>query len=110
MMRKPLLENCEQLRISDVKEAIPSLAISATLECDGQDVAVIGRMTNLRNGYRYCFLCPECGKAVESLYVADLGSWRCRLCIGAVYASTRKIRVESGQHEYDRSRYRAGTC
>ena len=103
-MRKPLLESCERLRINEVKAVIPPQSVSATLEVGGQDVAVAGRITNLRNGYRYCFLCPECGKAVESLYTADLSYWRCRLCIGAVYASTRKIRVESGQYEYKDSK------
>ena len=85
-----------------MKDAIPSKATSTILEVDTQEVAVVGRLTNLRNGYRYFFLCSECGKAFESLYAADLGPWRCRVCIGAVYASTRKIRVESGHYEYER--------
>lgn len=94
-MRKPLLEYCQRLWVGDVKDAIPLHATSAILTVGMQEIGVIGRLTNLRNGYRYCFLCPECGKAYESLYAIDLGSWRCRLCVGLVYASTRKIRVES---------------
>lgn len=100
-MRKHLLESCQRLRIDDVKGAIPLRATSAVLEVGTQEVAVFGKLTNLHNGFRYCFLCPECNKAHESLYAADLGSWRCRVCVGAVYASTRKIRVESGQHEHE---------
>lgn len=102
-MRKPLLEACQRLRVSDVKEAIPFRAVSATLELGDQEVAVLGRVTNLGNGLRYCFSCPLCGKAVESLYAADLGTWQCRVCVGAVYASTRKITVESGHYEHEKA-------
>ncbi|TSC57255.1 MAG: hypothetical protein Greene041662_1014 [Candidatus Peregrinibacteria bacterium Greene0416_62] len=98
-MRKPLLENCQRLRISDVKGAIPGNSTGAVLEVGSQELSIIGRLTNLGNGFRYCFLCPECRRPYESLYSADLGSWQCRRCVGAVYASTRKIRVESGQYE-----------
>lgn len=91
-MRKPLLENCQRLRISDVKAAIPLRAASATLDIGPQEIGVIGRLTNLKNGYRYSFLCPQCGRAFESLYRTDLGSWLCRACVGAVYASSRKMR------------------
>lgn len=104
-MRRPLLENCQRLRIGDVRCAIPSRATGAVLTVGAQEIAVIGRQTNLRNGFRYCFLCPQCDKAYESLYAADLGSWQCRLCIGAVYASTRKILVESGQYEHANTRF-----
>ena len=100
-MRKPLLENCQRLRVAELKSAIPPKATTAVLEIGKQEVVVIGKLTNLRNGYRYCFLCPECGRAYESLYAADLGAWCCRVCVGAVYASTRKIRVESRQYEYE---------
>lgn len=102
-MPKHLLERCQRLHISEVQDAIPSKATSAVLELNTQEVAVIGRPTNLRNGYRYCFLCPKCDKPYESLYAVDLGSWQCRLCIGAVYASTRKIRVESGHYEHEKT-------
>jgi ribosomal protein L37AE/L43A len=74
-----------------VKCAIPENATDVVLVIGAQEIAVVGRITNLRNGFRYCFLCPQCGKAYESLYAADFDSWRCRKCIGAVYASTRKI-------------------
>lgn len=102
-MRKHLLESCQILRVRDVKGAIPSHATSAILTIGAQEIGVVGRLTNLRNGYRYCFACPECGKAYESLYTADLGSWRCRVCVGAVYASTRKIRVKSAYYEHEQA-------
>jgi ribosomal protein L37AE/L43A len=98
-MRKPILESCQRLQIHDVKGVIPANAMNAVLEIGTQEISVIGRLTNLHNGYRYCFLCPACRSPHESLYMADLGSWQCRRCVGAVYASTRKIRVKSGQHE-----------
>jgi hypothetical protein len=101
-MRKNLVETCQRLHIQDVKSAIPSQATSAVLAIGLQEIGVIGRMTNLRNGYRYCFICPQCGKAYESLYAADFGSWACRVCVGANYASTRKIRVKSAQHEHEK--------
>ena len=102
-MPKHLLERCQRLHISEVQGAIPSKATSAVLELNTQEVAIIGRPTNLRNGYRYCFRCPQCCKAYESLYAVDLGAWRCRVCVGAVYASTRKIRVESGHYEHEQA-------
>ena len=102
-MRKPLLEHCQRLRIGDVKAAIPACAIRVILTIGTEEITVIGRQTNLRNGYRYCFLCPECDKPFESLYVADLSSWRCRLCVGAVYASTRKSRVKSAYYEHEQT-------
>jgi hypothetical protein len=94
-MRKHLVETCKRLHVQDVKAAIPPRAVSALLNVGSQEIAVIGRLTNLRNGYRYCFLCPQCGGAYESLYAADFGLWLCRVCVGAVYASTRKIRVKA---------------
>jgi ribosomal protein L37AE/L43A len=102
-MRKHLIERCQRLRIEDVKGVIPSQAASAILTLGTQEVAVIGRITNLHNGHRYCFVCPQCGKAYESLYAADFSLWLCRVCVGAVYASTRKIQVKSEQYEHERS-------
>ena len=102
-MRKYLIETCQRLRVHDVKGAIPACATSVVLTIGTEEIAIIGRVTNLHNGYRYCFLCPQCGKPYESLYAADLGSWLCRLCVGAVYASTRKVRVESGHYEHEKS-------
>ncbi len=98
-MRKPLLEHCQNLHIRDVKGAIPLRAVSAVLDIGTQEIGVVGKLTNLSNGYRYYFLCPQCHVRFESLYATDLGTWRCRVCVGAVYASTRKIRVESGYYE-----------
>ncbi len=93
-MRKSLLEDCQRLRISDVRSVIPHDTISALLEISGHEINIIGRLTNLKNGYRYYFLCPECRLSYESLYRADLGSWKCRQCIDGAYASTRKIVIE----------------
>lgn len=72
-----------------MKAAIPPKATRAILLIGTQEVNVIGRLTNLRNGYRYCFLCPQCSKPFESLFMADFGHWVCRVCVGGVYASTR---------------------
>lgn len=91
-MSKQVLEDCRRLRISEVKGAIPPKAISAILMIGTQEVNVTGRFTNLRNGYRYCFLCPKCSKPYESLFMTDFGGWVCRVCVGAVYASTRSIK------------------
>ncbi len=88
-MNSPILESCQRLRISEVSGAIPQKATHATLMIGTQEVNVIGRHTNLRNGYRYYFLCPKCSKPYESLFMADFGQWVCRLCVGGVYASTR---------------------
>ncbi len=89
-MKKQLLEDCQRLHIRDVRDAIPKGAVSAQLEVGTEGIQAIGRLTNLRNGYRYCFLCPKCSKPYESLYKSDFGEWLCRECIGLVYASTRK--------------------
>lgn len=100
-MKKPLVEHCDRLNIRDVKEAIPYNAIEATLEVGEQIVRVVGRLTNLRNGYRYFFVCSRCGKPYETLYRADLGWFECRNCIGCVYASSRKNRVKSAHYEHE---------
>ena len=89
-MNSPILERCQRLRISEVKGAIPPKATSAILRIATQEINVSGRLTNLRNGYRYCFLCPKCSRQYESLFMSDFGRWVCRMCIGGVYASTRK--------------------
>jgi len=88
-MRKPLLEQCGRLLIRDVKAVIPKNAVTAILEIGTQEIGVTGKLTNLHNGYRYCFLCPQCSKSFESLFMSDFGGWVCRACIGAVYKSTR---------------------
>ncbi len=89
-MKKQLLENCQRLRISLLKDVIPKGATAATFEIGTQEISVIGKVTNLRNGYRYYFICPKCLKPYESLFKSDFGSMKCRVCIGAVYTSTKK--------------------
>lgn len=89
-MRKPVLENCQRLHIRDVKPAIPRGATSAALQVGVEELSLIGRLTNLKNGHRYFFLCNSCGKPYESLFSSNFSRWKCRACIGAVYASTRR--------------------
>lgn len=89
-MSKQVLEDCLRLRISEVKAAIPLRATNAILKIGTQEINVTGKLTNLRNGYRYCFLCPQCSKPYESLFMTDFGRWVCRVCSGVTYASTRK--------------------
>ncbi len=89
-MKKQVLEFCQRLRISEVRAAIPPKTTSAILSIGTQEVNVIGRLTNLRNGYRYYFICPKCSNPYENLFMADFGLWVCRVCLGVVYASTRK--------------------
>lgn len=89
-MKKQLLENCQRLHIRDLHSAIPKGAVTMTLEIGTEEIQVIGRLTNLHNGYRYCFLCPKCHKPHESLCMAYFGGWVCRVCAGVVYASTMK--------------------
>lgn len=102
-MRKPLVEECERLRICDVRAAIPKNAIEATLEIGEHEVRVVGRITNLKNGYRYCFVCYECKRPYESLFRTDFGQFSCRNCTGIVYCSTRKKEVVFGQYEHEQA-------
>lgn len=88
-MKKQLLEDCQRLHMRQVSAAIPKNATSLILDVGKGQLEVIGRLTNLNNGYRYYFLCPKCSKPYESLFISDFGSWLCRVCTGAVYASTR---------------------
>ncbi len=78
-MKKLLIENCQRLHIRDVGFTIPKGAVGAVLDIGKEEIKVIGRLTNLRNGYRYFFLCPVCLKPYESLFMADFGGWLCRL-------------------------------
>ena len=93
-MKKLLVEQCDRLNICDVRDAIPKNALEATLEIGGQEMRIVGRITNLKNGYRYCFICSSCERPYESLYRTDFSQWACRNCsqngIGLNYLSTRK--------------------
>jgi hypothetical protein len=85
-MHRPIVELCRRLHVREVKAAIPHRALRARLDLNQQQVEVIGRLTNLKNGYRYFFLCPCCGKPHEALYCADFSDYRCRECAGLLYA------------------------
>ncbi|MBU1124119.1 hypothetical protein KJ652_06065 [Patescibacteria group bacterium] len=100
-MRKPLIEQCEKLHIRDVKVAIPKNSLEVTLGAGSQILRVIGKLTNLKNGYRYYFLCSYCGKPYEALYSVNFAPYTCRKCLGGVYASTRKKSVESRHYEHE---------
>ncbi len=91
-MRRPLVEEADSLAIRDACEAIPQGASFAILEIGTQCVSVIGRETNLHKGRRYFFLC-SCGKPCEYLYRRDFSEFRCRHCIGLVYASSMKVHL-----------------
>ncbi|MFH1011697.1 MAG: hypothetical protein V1784_10750 [bacterium] len=86
-MRKLLIEQCERLCIRDVQALIPTNAVSAVLQVGMQEIAVRGSFTNLKNGYRYHWLCPQCGCPHETLYRRDMGAWGCRVCLGLGYGS-----------------------
>ena len=89
-----ILEESPRLRVRDVRPAIPASAIQATLLVGEQVVEVIGRLTNLHNGYRHHFLCPRCRTPRESLYRRDLSEYACRVCLGLVHASWMKKRMK----------------
>ncbi|OIO55544.1 hypothetical protein AUJ46_01080 [Candidatus Peregrinibacteria bacterium CG1_02_54_53] len=93
-MRKPILEQCDRLHIGDVRAAIPNQAIGAVLQVGSQAIKVVGRVTNLKNGYRYFFLCADCQELFESLYSTDFGHFKCRNCLGLMYASSAKVSQE----------------
>ena len=100
MTRKPTIEQCQRIHIRDVKEAIPHNALEVTIEVGTQEVRVVGKLTNLKNGYRYFFICGGCDKLYESMYCSDFSLYVCRNCLGCVYASTRKYGVKLGQYEH----------
>jgi hypothetical protein len=93
MMQKQTLEHCQKLHIRDVRAAIPHRAMRFILQVGHQELGVIGRLTNLKNGYRYFFLCSSCEKPYESLYRKDFGGYECRECLGLVYASCMKVEL-----------------
>ncbi|MDD4628255.1 MAG: hypothetical protein PHE68_02555 [Candidatus Peribacteraceae bacterium] len=90
-MKKSIVEHSDSLSVQEVKSAIPKGAVAAVLEIGAQQVQVTGRKTNLHNGYRYCFLCPQCGRPVEKLYRRDFSSLACRSCLGLLYASSVRL-------------------
>lgn len=94
-MKKPILEQSECLTIRQVKAAIPEDALSVVLEIGMQQIGVRGRLTNLQNGYRYCFLCPQCARPVESLYRRDFSLFCCRRCQGLLYASSLRMDLKT---------------
>lgn len=97
MPQNCLVERTDRLCIRDVQAAIPQHALAVTLQLEGrfglQDVQVVGVLTNLRNGYRYYFLCPECNQAFLSLYRQDFGQYACRRCLGLFYASSMRVEI-----------------
>ena len=97
MSKISLIERAETLTIHHVRAAIPDSSIAATLQLEGrfgvQELQVIGRLTNLQNGYRYYFICPQCQETFMNLYRRDFGQYACRKCIGLLYASSMRIDV-----------------
>lgn len=92
MGHKPLVEDALSLHIRDVREKIPAKAVAATLDLfcgvHVQEQPIVGRLTNLRNGYRHFFICTRCHRTFEILYCTLSGAWTCRNCAGLVYASS----------------------
>ncbi len=97
MSKASLIERAEKLTIHDVRAAIPDFSIGAILQLEGrfgiQELQVSGMLTNLRNGYRYYFLCPRCDQAFLNLYRQDCGQYACRRCLGLLYASSMRINM-----------------
>ena len=92
-----LLEQCQRLHIRDVQAAIPQSSLSAVLQIESgfgvEDVQVVGKLTNLHNGYRYYFVCPRCAAHYMSLYRKDFGQLACRECLGLLYSSSLRIEL-----------------
>lgn len=97
MSQNSLVERSDRLRIRDVQAAIPQCSLAATLQLEGrfglQEVQVVGKLTNLGNGYRYYFLCPQCDEAFINLYRQDFGQYACRRCLGLFYASSMRVEI-----------------
>jgi ribosomal protein L37AE/L43A len=97
MSQNSLVERTDRLRIRDIQAAIPRYSLAATLQLEGrfglQEVQVVGRLTNLRNGYRYFFLCPQCNQAFINLFRQDFGQYACRRCLGLFYASSMRVEI-----------------
>lgn len=97
MPQNSLIERADALCIRDVQAAIPQNSLSTILQLEGrfglQDVQVVGKLTNLRNGYRYYFLCPQCDQAFITLYRQDFGQYACRRCLGLLYASSMRVEI-----------------
>ncbi len=96
-MRRTVLECCQRLHISDVKEAIPKGSTAVELAVGEGTLHLIGKLTNLGNGYRYFFLCPLCERPFESLYRKDFGGYACRECLNLIYRSSRTRRRPSAK-------------
>jgi len=103
-MRKHLIEDCDKLSIRDLKAVIPKNVTEITLEVGSQNIIIVGRLTNLKNGYRYFIVCSQCEKPYVALYRTDLGQFECRNCVGLVYCSTRTKQVRLGQYEHEKRR------
>lgn len=92
-----LVEHTERLTVHDVLAAIPQGVASITMQIEGgfgmQEIQVVGRLTNLRNGYRYYLVCGECGRTYLSLYRHNFGQYACRNCLGLLYASSLRIKL-----------------
>lgn len=87
-MRSLLVEHAWQVHIKDMVHAIPTNTIAATITIGSQELEIVGRITNLKNGYRYFFLCPSCGYSHEYLYQKDFSLLACRVCHGLKYSSS----------------------
>lgn len=96
-MSKLILEHCHRLHIRDLKAVIPPRAIRAEVELESGDdtetVRIIGKLTNLKNGYRHYLRCNRCERAQMILYRRDFGELACRCCLDLVYASSMKRAV-----------------
>jgi len=94
-MRPNVLEECRGITIGDVRAAIPTQAIAATLNIGDQTLFVSGQLTNLKNGYMHYLACPKCGMRRTALYSVDCSPFKCRECHRLYYASSMKRSVRN---------------
>ncbi len=91
---RPLVEDLACVDASQLRSQLgPGNWIDVTTTIpDVKKTTTLIRLTSTKPNYgglRYWLLCPECGKRMRKLYLAedDDGRWSCRLCLKAAYRS-----------------------
>ena len=89
-MHKQLISDCRQIAIEDIRHQIPKHSIGLVCTVNNQPIYIVGVPTNLNNGYRQFFLCPQCGNKHMKLYEYELSGLACRKCLDLDYSSSLK--------------------
>lgn len=98
---------CPSIRVSDLKGRLSTpgaaLDVALTYIWQGEQATrriLLTRTTCGYGGYRYWFVCPQCGTRVAIIYLRDDPG--CRECFGLRYPSQSENAIQRGWRRQDK--------